>query len=179
MSMDSLLLSDDRRFKILVVDDDEDNLLLITHQLLLITNCSIVCAKDGTSALSTAQASQPDLILLDIMLPKMDGFEVVRRLKQDSQTRSIPVIAVTAMARPEDQQVALQAGCDSYLSKPYELEDLIEIVNHYLNASVLKPDSPPDLEIESEKEEEGGRCRNLVVLDSLFPVTSQMTSLPV
>ena len=179
--MDPGLLSENQSLKVLVVDDDEDNLLLITHQLLLITSCSIVCAKDGSSALSEAQASQPDLILLDIMLPHMDGFEVARRLKQDPQTRSIPIIAVTAMARPEDQQVALQSGCDGYLSKPYELEHLIEIISHYLDLSSLKPDDQPTLESESENKEEGGQCRNSVTsFDSTvrleFPGSSQMSS---
>ncbi|UBF24654.1 response regulator [Kovacikia minuta CCNUW1] len=120
---------------ILVVDDDPDNLLLLTHQVSLLIDCSVTNATDGFSALSLAKELQPDLILLDIMLPDIDGFQVVHRLKQDPLTRSIPVVAVTAMARLQDEELALQAGYDDYLRKPYELESLETVIYRYLSAS--------------------------------------------
>ncbi|MGA7932552.1 MAG: response regulator [Kovacikia sp.] len=120
---------------ILVVDDDPDNLLLLTYQISLLIDCAVISATDGYTALSLARRVHPKLILLDVMLPDINGFEVVSRLKQDSLTQKIPVVAVTAMARSQDQDLALQAGCDGYLRKPYELESLERVIYRYLNIS--------------------------------------------
>ena len=116
---------------ILAVDDDEDNLLLIAYALEPL-GCCLLTAVDGKSALSIAQRCQPDLILLDILLPYIDGTEVVSRLRKDPKTRGIPVIAVTALARPEDRYRLLQAGCNDYLTKPYMLDEIEAIVQRYL-----------------------------------------------
>lgn len=118
---------------ILTVDDDQDNLMLLGYQLSLLLPCSVVSASDGQTALQLAKKSRPDLILLDIMLPDMDGFEIVHQLKQDPQTKDIPVVAVSAMARSQDQETAFQAGYDDYLLKPYELESLEALIYRYLN----------------------------------------------
>lgn len=119
--------------RILVVDDDQDNLLLVNYQLLQLLDCTVLSAQDGQTALSLAQTYAPDLILLDIMLPEMDGFEVARCLKQNPQTQKIPIIAVTAMARSLDQELALASGCDDYVSKPYEMETLAAAIERHLN----------------------------------------------
>lgn len=132
-------LNDEQPLKVLVVDDDEDNRLLLTYQLLQLVTCSVLSAEDGETALTIAHTSQPDLILLDMMMPGLDGFEVVRRLRQDPKTQEIPVIAVTAMARSQDQDLALQAGCDDFLPKPYELEHLAALLSLYLHPSCLSP----------------------------------------
>jgi two-component system, cell cycle response regulator DivK len=116
---------------ILAVDDDEDNLLLIAYALEPL-GCCLFTATDGKSALSIAQTYQPDLILLDILIPYMDGTEVVSRLRKDSKTKTIPVVAVTALARPEDRDRFLQAGCNDHLTKPYMLEEIEAIVQRYL-----------------------------------------------
>lgn len=108
---------------VLAVDDNEDNLQLLT-QLLILLDCSYITAADGATAVIMAQNYQPNLILLDMMLPDVDGIEVVNRLKQDPQTNTIPIIAVTAMARVEDQQRFLSAGCQEYIKKPYIIEEL-------------------------------------------------------
>lgn len=121
-----------RQPTILIVDDDPDNLVLLHHQVALLMNCSVISASDGRTALSLATTSQPDLILLDMMLPDMDGFEVAHYLKQHPETAEIPVVAVTAMARPSDQALALQAGCDDYVRKPYELESLERVIYQHL-----------------------------------------------
>lgn len=117
---------------ILIVDDDQDNLDLIQEQVSLLTGCSVVTALDGTTALSLARKLRPDLILLDIWLPGLDGFQVVQYLKQDPNTESIPVIAITAAARFQEQAMAMQVGFVGYVRKPYDLETLEAAMEKYL-----------------------------------------------
>ncbi|MBD2741733.1 response regulator [Coleofasciculus sp. FACHB-1120] len=125
---------------VLAVDDDEDNLLLLSYVLEPL-NCSIITAVDGHTAFEKARTEQPSLILLDIMLPDLDGLQIVRQLREDSHTRTIPVIAVTALARPEDRERILAAGCNDYISKPYLLEDLEAVIRRNLrwNLSQVAP----------------------------------------
>jgi two-component system cell cycle response regulator DivK len=116
---------------ILAVDDDEDNLLLLAYALeprLLL----VITAVDGRSALSLARSYQPDLILLDILMPYMNGVEVVSQLREDPKIKTIPVIAVTALAIAEDRERLLQVGFNDYISKPYMLEDIEASVRRYL-----------------------------------------------
>jgi len=117
---------------ILAVDDDEDNLLLITYTLEPL-NCSVITAVDGKTALEQARTRQPDLILLDIMLSPVDGLQIVSQLKRDPETQRIPVVAVTALAREEDKERILKAGCNDYISKPYMLEDIEALIQRYLS----------------------------------------------
>lgn len=117
---------------ILAVDDDEDNLLLLT-EVLEFMSCSFITATHGQTTLDLAQVYQPDLILLDVMLPDLNGIEVVHRLKQNSQTKHVPVVAVTALARAEDRDRLLLAGCNDYISKPYMLDELEAVICHHLN----------------------------------------------
>ncbi len=116
---------------VLAVDDNEDNLGLISFTLDLF-GFAFISAPDGQTTLELALSYQPDLILLDIMLPDLDGIEVVRRLKQDSRTSSIKIIAVTALARDEDRDRILAAGCQDYISKPYMVDDLEALLRRYL-----------------------------------------------
>lgn len=116
---------------ILAVDDHEDNLMLLT-EVLSPMNCSCITATEGRVALKLAITQQPDLILLDVMLPDFNGVEVVRCLKQNLQTMKIPIIAVTALARQEDRDRLLLAGCDDYISKPYMIDQLEAIIRHHL-----------------------------------------------
>lgn len=120
---------------VLAVDDDEDNLLLLAYALEPL-GCSLLTAVDGLSALQTAQTYHPDLILLDILLPCMDGIEVVSQLRQDPKTQEIPVIAVTALAIGKDRECLLQAGCNDYISKPYMIDEIEVKVRHYLSLPV-------------------------------------------
>jgi len=117
---------------ILAVDDNEDNLLLLTEVLELMS-CSFITATHGQAALLLAQDCQPDLILLDMMLPDFNGMEVVQRLKRNLQTSKIPVVAVTALAKAEDRERFLLAGCNDYISKPYMLDDLEALINCHLS----------------------------------------------
>lgn len=117
--------------RILAVDDNEDSLLLLS-EVLNVFDCSLLTATSGQAALIIAQAYNPDLILLDIMLPDLNGNEVVLHLKHNPITENIPVIAVTALAREEDRDRLLAAGCSDYISKPYMIEDLEAIVRRAL-----------------------------------------------
>ena len=116
---------------VLVVDDDEDNLLLLSYALEPL-NCAVLTAVDGVSALSLCHTYKPDLILLDVLLPYMDGTEVVSRLRKDHTMKKTPVVAVTALAVADDRERLLLAGFSDYISKPYMLEDIESIVCRYL-----------------------------------------------
>ncbi|MEM8718009.1 MAG: response regulator [Cyanobacteria bacterium P01_G01_bin.39] len=116
---------------ILIVEDDEDNLLYLTSALGLF-NYHYFAAKDAISGLSLAQTKQPDLILLDIKMPQISGIELVKTLKMDWLTRSIPVVAITALAREQEKNSILAAGFDGYLVKPFLLEDLEQAICSHL-----------------------------------------------
>lgn len=118
-------------FTVLVVDDDPDSLYLLEH-ILLQYACRVVCQSDGRAALDTALHLQPDLILLDIWLPSLSGLDILKQLRQHPRGRSIPVVAVTALASERDRQLIMQAGCNHYISKPYELEDMENALNQFL-----------------------------------------------
>lgn len=116
---------------ILAVDDDDDNLLLISY-VLETFGYKCISQTDGEAALAVAKEYKPDLVLLDILLPSVDGIEFVRRLRQDAVTAQIPVVAVTALARQEDRETILLSGFTDYLSKPYMIEDLEAVIRRYL-----------------------------------------------
>ena len=120
---------------ILAVDDDEDNLLLLAY-ILEPFDCCLLTASDGLTALHKAQTCHPDLIFLDILMPRMDGIAVLAQLRNHSNTKAIPVIAVTALAKEGDREYLLQAGCNEYLSKPYLVEDVEGLVQRYLRLPV-------------------------------------------
>jgi CheY-like chemotaxis protein len=124
--------SADQQTLVLVVDDNEDNLLLLAFVVEQL-DCQIITALDGKTALDLAQDYHPSLILLDMMLPDMDGMEVLSHLKQNPITKTIPVIAVTAMAREQDRDRILLAGCNEYVSKPYAVDELEMLLRRYLD----------------------------------------------
>jgi CheY-like chemotaxis protein len=110
--------------KILLVEDNEMNRDMLSRRLQR-KGFSVVMAEDGRQGVTMALSETPDLILLDMSLPLLDGWEVARRIKGDPQTRSIPVIALTAHAMSGDREKALEAGCDEYDTKPVEFSRLI------------------------------------------------------
>jgi len=126
----------DNRPLVLAVDDNHDNLELLT-QILDLFGCQCVGAVDGYTALSAAVDRSPDLIVLDICLPDIDGIELVKRIKQNPELINIPIVAVTALAKTEDRDRILQAGCIAYLSKPFNIKDLETIIRHHLNYQPL------------------------------------------
>jgi len=123
---------------ILVVEDDDDNLLLMGYAIEAF-GCKFIGQSSSEAVLSIAEEYQPDLILLDILMPDVDGIQVLQALKQNPSTCQIPVIAVTALARAEDRQSLLSAGFTDYISKPYMLDDLEALVHHHLQAHSIQP----------------------------------------
>lgn len=117
---------------ILAVEDNEDNLLIINYVVDSLS-CRFIGEPNGKKTLEIARESQPDLILLDIMLPETNGIDLFHQLKQDVSTSHIPVIAVTALARDEEKQRILDAGFNAYISKPYMLEEIEELICRHLN----------------------------------------------
>jgi len=113
--------------KILIVEDNDDNMELLIQ--ILEDDFDIVEATNGEEALLIAREEKPDLILMDLSLPGMDGWEATRRLKANNELQSIPVIALTAHAMPGDKEKALLAGCDDYVSKPIEIDSLMVAIN--------------------------------------------------
>jgi len=120
-----------RQQLVLVVDDNEDNLLLLAFVLEQL-DCTCITASDGQTALDLARNYQPSLILLDMMLPDLDGWEVFSRLRHHPLTTMIPVIAVTALARQQDRDRIIAAGFNEYVSKPYIVDELEELLRRYL-----------------------------------------------
>ena len=117
---------------LLVVEDNPDNLAII--RAVLSDAYRIVEAGDGESGLAAARAGSPSLILLDMQLPRMDGMEVLKQLQSESSTAGIPVVALTASAMSGDRERFLEAGCADYLSKPYQVSDLVAVVERFVEA---------------------------------------------
>jgi CheY-like chemotaxis protein len=109
--------------KILYVEDNDDNVYVVKQRLGRL-GYTIVIASDGEQGVVLAKAEQPDLILMDLSLPVVDGWEATRRIKADEATRHIPVLALSAHAMTEDRTQALAAGCDDYDTKPIDLARL-------------------------------------------------------
>ncbi|MEO8005758.1 MAG: response regulator [Betaproteobacteria bacterium] len=110
--------------KILYVEDNDDNIYMLENRLKR-NGFGVVIARDGEQGVAMAASERPDLILMDLSLPGLDGWEATRRIKAAPQTRGIPVIALTANAMSEDRQKAMAAGCDDFDTKPVDLPGLI------------------------------------------------------
>jgi len=117
--------------RILIVDDNATNLKLVAY--LMKANGYIVdTALEADAALAAIRANRPDVVLMDIQLPGIDGLELTRRLKADPETRDIVIVAVTAYAMKGDQDKALAAGCDDYITKPIDTRSLPETIARHL-----------------------------------------------
>ncbi|MBF0169873.1 MAG: response regulator [Nitrospinae bacterium] len=135
--------------KILIVDDDPNIALLV--QMALSKNRDYVTdiASDGLQALAKVAASPPDLILLDIMMPGMDGFEVCRRIKGDEKTRLIPVIMITAKSEIADKLKGIEIGANDYITKPFNPEELLARVQAHLRIKTLEGEVSKKKELEA------------------------------
>jgi two-component system, cell cycle response regulator DivK len=116
---------------ILVVEDQEDNRQIL-RDLLGSAGFRMVEANDGVQALTAARSQRPDLILMDIQLPLVDGYQATRSIKRDPELKHIPIIAVTSYALSGDEQRARDAGCDAYVAKPYSTRQLLAKIGQFL-----------------------------------------------
>jgi two-component system cell cycle response regulator DivK len=117
--------------RILVVEDQEDNRRIV-RDLLTTTDYEVTEAENGEEALAAVAKQRPDLILMDIQLPVMDGYEATRRIKADPALRAIPIIAVTSYALSGDEEKARAAGCDDFVPKPFSPRQLLAKIRKYL-----------------------------------------------
>jgi two-component system, cell cycle response regulator DivK len=118
--------------KILLVEDNEINRDMLSRRLMR-RGFEMVIAIDGEEGITLAQQESPDLVLMDMSLPVLDGWEATKRLKADPETQNIPVIALTAHAMTEDRDRCLAVGCDDYDTKPINFPRLLEKIETYLN----------------------------------------------
>jgi diguanylate cyclase (GGDEF)-like protein len=152
-----------RKNKILVVDDVAVNVQLLTTYLTSV-GYDVLTARDGEEALERVAATQPDLILLDVMMPKLNGFQVCERLKSDPATKVIPVIMVTALNEIEDKIKATESGADDFVSKPFNKLELLTRVKSLLRIKQLHDDLRAKVrELEQARE----RLRQLAITDGL------------
>lgn len=117
--------------KILLVEDNEMNRDMLSRRLMR-KGYQVIIALDGAEGVAKAQSEAPDLILMDMSLPVLGGWEATRRLKADPETHTIPIIALTAHAMAGDREQALAAGCDDYDSKPIEFQRLLDKIEAFL-----------------------------------------------
>ena len=120
--------------KLLYVEDNDDNVYMLTLWFDVAGGYEIVNAPDGAAGIAMATAELPDLILMDLNLPEIDGWEATRRLKADPATRDIPIIALTAHAMAGDREKALATGCDEFETKPIDFDRLLPKVERLIDA---------------------------------------------
>jgi CheY-like chemotaxis protein len=118
--------------KILLVDDSATSRLMYRMLISRKTPYEVICATDGTEALRVMERETPDLILMDVMMPSMDGLEVCRRIRQNERTRGVPVIFLTFRIDPTSVKLGFESGCNEYLKKPVEEGQLLQVLGTYL-----------------------------------------------
>jgi CheY-like chemotaxis protein len=118
--------------KVLYVEDNDDNVYMLKMRLELLDDFEVVTAEDGEKGCAMALSEHPDIILMDLEMPGVDGWEATRRLKADPQTRDIPIIALSAHALAGSREKALAAGCDEFDTKPVEFERLLATLRRLL-----------------------------------------------
>lgn len=119
---------------ILIVEDDPKSLTL-TRDLLQLSGYTTIEATDGERGVELAKANKPDLILMDIMMPKMDGYTACHAIKEDKATKEIPVVMLTALGYDLNKELARQTGADAYATKPFSRQELMDIISPFLVAS--------------------------------------------
>ena len=118
--------------KVLYVEDNDDNVYMLKMRLELLGDFEVVTAEDGEKGCAMALSEHPDIILMDLEMPGVDGWEATRRLKADPQTRDIPIIALSAHALAGSREKALAAGCNEFDTKPIEFDRLVATVRRIL-----------------------------------------------
>ena len=130
------------RHRILLVDD-EPSIVKMVGKRLEIEGFDVLIAMDGQDGLSKAQTERPDLIVLDLMLPKLNGYEVCTMLKQDARYQKIPVVLFTAKAQEKDEKLGMECGANAYVRKPFRAQELLEKIRSLIAASSAQPDGAP------------------------------------
>jgi two-component system cell cycle response regulator DivK len=118
--------------KVLYIEDNDDNVYMLKMRLELLGDFEVLTAEDGQKGCEMAATEQPDIILMDLEMPVVDGWEATRRLKRNAQTRDIPVIALSAHALAGEREKALAAGCNEFDSKPIEFDRLVATMRRVL-----------------------------------------------
>ena len=128
---------------ILIAEDEPDNQAILQTVVESLVGARAEVASDGLAVLAAVARERPRMILLDLMMPGLDGFEVARTLKSDPLTADITIVAVSALARPDDRDAALAAGCDEFVRKPFELDDLEATIRRYLHSNGTRDGTAP------------------------------------
>ncbi len=118
--------------KVLYIEDNDDNVYMLKMRLELLGDMEVLAAEDGEKGCEMAASERPDLILMDLEMPVIDGWEATRRLKSNPETRDIPIIALSAHALAGSREKALAAGCDEFDTKPIEFDRLVATVRRVL-----------------------------------------------
>lgn len=121
-----------KNLTILLVEDDEMNLRLF-QDLLHLKKFDVIAIKDGSIAAAEVSKHKPDLIIMDIQLNGISGLNVIKKIKENPETSTIPIIAITAFAMKDDKEKILKAGCQAYISKPVTIDEFYQAINHFLN----------------------------------------------
>jgi len=169
-------MTSDKKYKILIVEDNQENMDLLVY-FLRPQGYEIIGVGDGLSALEKVEEEHPDIVLLDIMLPKMDGYEVCTRLKKDPETKFIPIIMLTALKELKDKVRALEVGADDFLSKPFENIEMLARVKSLLRLKEYHDElQSKNLELAQKNESLMGMDRfkedltNLIIHDMKNPL---------
>jgi CheY-like chemotaxis protein len=122
--------------KILVIEDNDDNRDILKHQLAYL-GYEVIEAADGQEGLERAEKESPDLVIIDIMMPGLDGREVTRRLRADPKTKDVPILAATVLFHTEDIHTCLVAGCNDVLTKPFTLQQLKDKLDKFSRSAAM------------------------------------------
>ena len=117
--------------KILIVDDEQDIVESLKF-VLEAADYTCYCAYNGEDGLKLAKEIIPDLMILDVMMPKINGYKISRLLKYDNKYKNIPILMITARSQEEDKLIGEETGADEYITKPFDLDDVVDMVNKYL-----------------------------------------------
>lgn len=130
-----------RRKRILLVEDHEDN-RNVYRTILKLSGYEVIEAPDGLEGVRLAREELPDLVLMDVAIPQIDGWQATQILKADPSTSSIPIVALTALASPEDRRLSLDVGCDGFLAKPVEPRKVVAEVERFIGAPAQGREGP-------------------------------------
>jgi CheY-like chemotaxis protein len=117
---------------VLIAEDEPDNQVILQTVVESLVGARSEVVADGLAVLACVARERPRMILLDLMMPLLDGFTVAQQLKADPATAGIPIVAISALARPDDREAALAAGCDEFVRKPFDLDELEQVIRNHL-----------------------------------------------